>query len=81
MTRPTHPEPELLWPESGALSTVEAPTLVVVGEQDKADFHVIAERLATEIPGAELAVVADAGHLVGVEQPEALNALLLDFLS
>jgi len=75
-----HPEPELLWPESVPLSDVAAPTLVVVGRRDKPDLQLIAERLATEIPGAELAVVEDAGHVVGLEQPEALNRLLLEFL-
>ena len=38
------------------------------------------ERLAEEIPDADLAVVAGAGHLVGLDQPEELNALLLEFL-
>ena len=29
---------------------------------------------------ADLAVVPGAGHLVGVDEPEELNALLLEFL-
>jgi 3-oxoadipate enol-lactonase len=76
-----HPEPELVWPELGALADLKMPTLVVVGDQDKADFRAIAEHLATGIPGAELAVVEGAGHLVGVDRPDELNALLLDFLA
>jgi 3-oxoadipate enol-lactonase len=75
-----HEEPELLWPELAPLSTLTVPTLVVVGELDKADFRAIAQHLAEEIPHAELAVVPGAGHLVGLDRPDELNALLLDFL-
>ena len=53
---------------------------MIVGENDKADFRAIAQHLAEEIPDADLAIVPGAGHLVGVEQPEELNALLLEFL-
>ncbi len=74
-------EPELLWPEPAPLSSLTMPVLVVVGDRDKSDFIAIAHHLAEEIDGAELAVVAGAGHLVGLERPDELNALLLDFLS
>jgi pimeloyl-ACP methyl ester carboxylesterase len=76
-----HEEPEVLWPELAPLSSLEVPTLVVIGELDKADFRAIAQHLAEEIPNADLAVVSGAGHLVGLDQPEELNALLLVFLS
>jgi 3-oxoadipate enol-lactonase len=76
-----HEEPELLWPEMAPLSSLLMPTLIVVGADDKPDFLAIAEHLAEGIPDADLAVVAGAGHLVGLDQPEELNALLLEFLS
>ncbi|HEY6961861.1 MAG TPA: alpha/beta fold hydrolase [Gaiellaceae bacterium] len=75
-----HEEPEVLWPEMAPLSTLEAPTLVVVGDEDKDDFKAIAQHLAEQIPNADLAVVPGAGHLVGIEQPDELNALLVEFL-
>ncbi len=75
-----HPEPKLEWPAFD-LSTVTMPTLVVVGSLDKPDFHAIARHLAESIPNAELAEVEGAGHIVGLEQPAALNELLLEFLS
>jgi len=62
------------------LSAVSARTLVAVGEQDKADFHAIADRLVRELPNAEHAVVPDAGHLPSMEQPEATAALVSRFL-
>ena len=76
-----HDEPELIWPEPAPLSSLGMPVLVVVGDQDKRDFITIARHLAEEIDGAELAVVAGAGHLVGLDRPDELNALLLDFLA
>jgi 3-oxoadipate enol-lactonase len=76
-----HEEPELLWPELAPFETLAIPTLVVVGDNDKADFRAIAQHLAEHIPESELAVVPGAGHLVGVDRPDELNALLLAFLS
>lgn len=75
-----HEEPEVEWPEMPPLSTLEMPVLVVVGEEDKADFQAIAKHLAEEIPGAELVTVPRAGHLAGLDRPDVLNELLLDFL-
>jgi len=76
-----HEEPDVLWPETAPLETLAIPTLVVVGEDDKADFRAIAKHLVEHIPSSELAVVAGAGHLVGVDRPDELNALLRSFLS
>lgn len=75
-----HDEPDVLWPEMAPLESLAMPTLVVVGEDDKADFRAIAQHLAEHIPRSDLAVVPDAGHLVGIDQPDELNRLLLDFL-
>jgi 3-oxoadipate enol-lactonase len=76
-----HPEPPLRWPEEIPVGELPMPVLVVVGTRDKADFIAIARHLAETIPNAELAEVENAGHVVGLEQPAALNELLLDFLS
>ena len=76
-----HEEPRVDWPEMAPLSTLTMPVLVIVGEDDKADFLAIADHLATEIPGAELVTVPGAGHLAALDRPEVVNELLLDFLS
>jgi 3-oxoadipate enol-lactonase len=76
-----HEEPELLWPELSPLSDLDVPTLVVVGDRDKGDFLAIAEHLAEGIPGAELVTVPGTGHLVGLDAPDELNELLVEFLS
>ena len=53
---------------------------MAVGEHDKPDFHAIAERLARELPDAELVIIPGAGHLPSVERPEATAALVRGFL-
>ncbi len=73
-------EQEVLWPDVPPLESLDVPTLVVVGDRDKGDFRAIAHHLAERIPGARLAVVEGAGHLVGIDCPAELNALLLEFL-
>jgi len=67
-------------PEAIDLGAVRAPTLVAVGERDKQDFHVIAERLAREIPDAELVAIPGAGHLPSLERPDETAALVRRFL-
>jgi 3-oxoadipate enol-lactonase len=71
------------WPEPSAetrLGELRLPTLVVVGDADRPELRSLAERLARELPDVRLETIAGAGHLPSLEQPEALNRLLLDFL-
>lgn len=63
------------------LDAVRAPTLVVVGEQDVADFHQIAAQLSRELPGVQHAVISNAAHLPSLERPTAFNELVLPFLA
>jgi 3-oxoadipate enol-lactonase len=73
-------EAEDVGAESIDLRAVTAPTLVVVGELDKQDFHRIAERLAREIPDARHVVVESAGHLPALERPDETARLVRQFL-
>ena len=74
------PDPEVRWPDPKPLSSLEAPTLVLVGEHDLPDFRAIAERIAREAPDARLEVVPRARHLPSLEAPEVFDDLLLPFL-
>jgi pimeloyl-ACP methyl ester carboxylesterase len=58
------------------LSEIRVPTLVVVGERDLPDFHVIASRLAREIAGARLVTLEGVGHLAPLEAPERVAELI-----
>ena len=59
---------------------ISAPTLVLVGAEDRALPPPCSEEIAAGIPGAEYAAIEDAGHLSALEQPAAVNAAILDFL-
>ncbi len=63
------------------LGTIKVPTLVVVGSADRLTTVEMAREMAAEIPGAELAVIADAGHLVNIEEPAEFNRIVLGFIS
>jgi 3-oxoadipate enol-lactonase len=64
----------------GSLHRVAAPTLVLHGALDVMAPAANARLLADGIPGAQLHLVADAGHAVPLERPEACTALLLDWV-
>jgi pimeloyl-ACP methyl ester carboxylesterase len=63
------------------LREVDAATLIVVGDEDLAETHAIADLIARTIPGAQKRVIADADQLVNVRRPERFNRVVLDFLS
>jgi 3-oxoadipate enol-lactonase len=53
----------------------------VAGAEDVATPVAMSEEIADAIPGAELRVIEAAGHLSPIEQPEAFNRVLTDFLA
>ncbi|MBZ0143144.1 MAG: 3-oxoadipate enol-lactonase [Rhodocyclaceae bacterium] len=63
------------------LSGIKAPTLVIVGRDDLGTPPAMSEAIAAAIPGARLAVIPEASHLSNIEQADAFNRLLLDFLT
>jgi 3-oxoadipate enol-lactonase len=62
-----------------ALADVTAPTVVVSGKEDHTLPSVHSERIAMHLPGARHVQVADAAHLVPLEQPHRANSLILEF--
>jgi 3-oxoadipate enol-lactonase len=62
------------------LEGICVPALVAVGERDVPGFREMSAVLARRIPGAAYRVVADAGHMVNMEQPAAINDLLISFV-
>jgi pimeloyl-ACP methyl ester carboxylesterase len=61
------------------LPRIQAPALVLVGEEDEA-FRRAAEVMAARLPKATQVVVPGAGHVVTLEEPEAVDRALLEFL-
>ncbi|WP_327033791.1 alpha/beta hydrolase [Micromonospora ureilytica] len=73
---------ELTPPAIGRLGELKIPVLVTAGAADVPDISRLADRIATEVPGAvRLPDVPDAAHLLPLERPEPVNAALLAFLS
>jgi len=66
---------------SDLLSTISCPTLVLVGEHDALTPPDVARAYASQIAEARLATIPHAGHLSNLEQPEAFQMTLHDFLS
>lgn len=76
------PDPwlEMEPPALGRLGEIRAPTLVVAGELDIPDHHAQARILNERVPDVRLVELPGAGHMLNLEQPEAFNRVLLDFL-
>jgi len=62
------------------IQDIDLPTLVIVGADDPATPPAKAEEICARIPGARLEVIADAAHLLNIEQDVAFDAALIAFL-
>jgi pimeloyl-ACP methyl ester carboxylesterase len=62
------------------LPEIDLPTLVLVGEHDAISRVQEMQSIAESLPRAEFKVIAGAGHMAPVENPNEVNAALLDFL-
>ena len=62
------------------LRKVEIPVLVIWGERDRYLGTELAQPDRTWVPDVRVERLVDASHWVQVDQPEKVNALLLDFL-
>lgn len=68
-------------PDSSAmLGSIEVPTLVITGADDVIIPPAESEKMAQAIRGSQLKVIPNAGHLVAVEQPDAFNLALKEWL-
>jgi pimeloyl-ACP methyl ester carboxylesterase len=62
------------------VSIIDVPTLVISGSDDPATPSERRRLIAAAIPGARHEVVGPAAHLAAVQQPEAINRLILEHL-
>jgi pimeloyl-ACP methyl ester carboxylesterase len=63
------------------LADIAVPTLVLVGDRDALTPPDRSEEMAAAIPDARLVIVPNCGHASTLEQPEAVNAALIDWLT
>lgn len=62
------------------LRSIAKPALIVVGESDAFISRQLAEFTAAQIPHSKVAVIPGAGHMAPMENPQAVNAALADFV-
>lgn len=66
---------------SADLRRIDVPALVIAGEHDRVEpADVLRSHVVAEIPGARLVTVADCGHLIPLEQPDALSDAVRAFV-
>jgi pimeloyl-ACP methyl ester carboxylesterase len=63
-----------------ALPALRMPTLCLAAAHDRTAPPEVMQRMSAHIPGAEYVCLPDAGHIANVEQPEAFNRAVVQFL-
>jgi 3-oxoadipate enol-lactonase len=66
---------------TSSLAGIRVPTLVITGADDTVIPPAESDLLAKNIPGAQLRVIPNAGHLVAFEKPHEFNAALREWLA
>ncbi len=62
------------------LRSIRVPTLITVGEHDQGTPVAAARFIHERIAGSQLTILADAAHMLNIEQAEVFNRTLLGFL-
>lgn len=62
------------------LHEITHPALIIVGKDDLLTPPSYSEHLHKEIRGSQLVIVEDAGHMVMIEQPDAVNRAIEGFV-
>ena len=62
------------------LAAIAQPTLVVCGDHDACTPQPMSEEIAEAIPGAQLVVLPDGGHLIQLEQEEQYFQIVSSFI-
>jgi pimeloyl-ACP methyl ester carboxylesterase len=62
------------------LGAIRQPTLVLCGDHDACTPQPMSEEIAEAVPGAELVVLPDGGHLIELEQEDEYFQIVSSFL-
>lgn len=76
------PIPET-WPSPSTaerVSTIKAPTLIIIGDKDAENIRQIADILLRDIAGSEKVVLRDVSHHLNMEKPREFNQIVISFL-
>jgi pimeloyl-ACP methyl ester carboxylesterase len=67
-------------PAANRLKEVQVPTLIIAGALDHPEILRAADFMAREIPSAKKLIFPNSAHLPNMEQPDAFNQAVFDFL-
>jgi pimeloyl-ACP methyl ester carboxylesterase len=62
-----------------SLPNIKVPSIVVVGENDT-PFLAASDYMTAKIPGAVKALIPNAGHAANIDNPDAFNKAILEFI-
>jgi pimeloyl-ACP methyl ester carboxylesterase len=62
------------------LPTIHCPTLILVGEEDTVTPIAAADQMHRGISGSRMQTIPGAGHLTNLENQQAFNSALAEFL-
>ena len=65
--------------ETATLPKISVPTLVIVGKSDIATRPFASKRISTDVPQAELTVLAPGGHMVLMERNQQFAEVVQTF--
>jgi pimeloyl-ACP methyl ester carboxylesterase len=65
----------------GSLDKITLPTMIIGGKDDLLTPPSYSEYLHKKIGGSNMVIIEDAGHMVMIEQPDAMNQAIEGFVS
>jgi pimeloyl-ACP methyl ester carboxylesterase len=68
-------------PAIDRLQEIKVPTLIIVGERDLPDFHMISDILNRKIQNSKRITLKGAGHVSNMETPREFNEAISSFLA
>lgn len=69
------------WKARKRLGTVNTPTLIVCGDSDRSTHPDLSIEMWHKIPGSQLFIAPNAGHIVHLEYPQEFNSIVEKFLT
>jgi 3-oxoadipate enol-lactonase len=64
----------------GRLAEITVPALIVIGSHDVLDHRLMGGALAQGSPNATRHLWPNSGHMPNMEEPDAFNQLVIEFL-
>jgi non-heme chloroperoxidase len=68
------------WEAGERLRTIQVPTLILVGRNDRQTPPALSQYIHSRIPGSRLTILEDCGHYLILERADRVNEEILEFL-